>query len=87
MDTSMLYMFDDLCSITNYTDDNTLKYAHQNVTIVMEVLEDGTNKAISWYNENDMKANPSKLQGLIMSNDPSITSFSIPDFEIPVEDY
>ena len=81
----MLYFFEDMCSISNYADDNTLKHSHRDTTVLKETLERGTNKAIVWFEENDMKANPSKFQGLFLSNACDISSFDIQGFDIPVE--
>ena len=48
--------------VTNYSDDNTLFFAHPNFQIVKACLEAETVKAIWWFFINLMQANTDKLQ-------------------------
>ena len=53
------------CTVYNYADDNTLSFSHTEPMHVKLVLEESANAAISWFNQNSMKGNPSKSQGII----------------------
>ena len=60
----LLLALQDSCTVYNYADDNTLSFCHHDPAIVKSTLEGAANKAIKWFDENNMKANPSKFQGI-----------------------
>ena len=53
----------------NYADDNTISRHGETVAIVKRSLEDATNSALEWFEYNEMKANPSKFQALLLGTD------------------
>ena len=49
-------------SLYNYTDDNTLSYAHSNSDTLIHTVQQECSSTLQWFNVNQMKANPSKFQ-------------------------
>ena len=58
--------FNDVCPLYNYADDNTLAFFHSDMDILRTKLEEGSNIALDWFDENHMKANISKFQSIIL---------------------
>ena len=54
------------CNVFNYADDNTLSYDHPDPLYVKSRLESAACIAIRWFEQNQMKANPSKFQALVL---------------------
>jgi hypothetical protein len=54
----------DHSTMYNYADDNTLFNCHKDVETVKANLEHDASKVIQWFDQNQMKANPDKFQGL-----------------------
>ena len=75
----LLYHFKEDSLIYNYADDNTLGYCHEDLTVLVQKLEEDANKAINWFRVNSMQANPVKFQGIILQsrNVEECLSFSI----------
>ena len=84
----MLYFLEVSCSVSNYADDNTLRYAHSEYTVLKHVLESSSTKAVAWFDDNSMKANPSKFQSLVFKDSSSIPfdSFEISGQDIAISD-
>ena len=60
--------------ILNFADDNTLS-AHSRTTIgVVKCLEEESDKAINWFTENHMIANPGKFKAILIRKDGSDTA-------------
>ena len=57
-----IFYFIKRARVTNYSDDNTLFFAHPNFQIVKAYLEAETVKAIWWFSINLMQANTDKFQ-------------------------
>lgn len=55
-----------ICSIYNYADDNTLSFCHKNIEVVKCKLEEACASAIEWFNSNNMKVNPDKFQFMLI---------------------
>ena len=54
------------CTVYNYADDNTLSFSHEDPQVVKLTLEHAAMKAISWFEINGLKANPSKFQAIVL---------------------
>ena len=67
------------CYVYNYADDNTLSYMHEDKQTVKNTLEKAAEKAITWFEVNYMKANPSKFQALCISRENAKLEFKIND--------
>ena len=53
----LIYVVKYVCPLYNYADDNTLAFFHSDVDILRATLEEGSNVALDWFDENHMKAN------------------------------
>ena len=63
----LLVTLADECTVYNYADDNSLSVCHKDPNVLKSLLEKSANTAISWFDDNYMKANPAKFQGIVMS--------------------
>ena len=55
--------------ISNFADDNTLS-AHSHATCeVVECLENESDKAIDWFTDNHMIANPGKFKSILVKKE------------------
>ena len=64
-----MYMFMDECTLYNYADDNSLSCTAPTIDAVISNLQLDGNRAIEWFNENGMQANPEKFQFMMISRD------------------
>ena len=53
---------------TNYADDNTLSFHHNNFETLMSVLTKESTILIKWFTDNCMQANPSKFQAIAVGS-------------------
>lgn len=65
------------CTVYNYADDNTISFIHNDIEIIKDTLKNDAMKAISWFRENMMKANPDKFQIMFLGKDISSENESI----------
>ena len=73
------------CNVNNFADDNGISTSAESVPEVIKNLEIGSCKAIHWFKENKMIANPSKFDAMIIKKDGediSKTILNIGDKEI-----
>ena len=77
-------IFYNISGLYNYADDNTISIHGDSVAIVKERLEDATNCALKWFSNNEMQANPSKFQALLLgsNSENSNVSFNVGDTAI-----
>ena len=61
-------IFYSINGLYNYADDNTISRHGQNISSVKNLLEEATNSALDWFDSNEMKANPTKFQALILGS-------------------
>ena len=64
-----MYMFIQECVLYNYADDNSLSCTAPTIEHVISNLESDGRKAIKWFTDNGMQANPTKFQFMILSPD------------------
>ena len=57
------------CELRNFADDNTLDGHAQTQRELIDILERDSKKAINWFDENHMIANPDKFKGIIIHKD------------------
>ena len=83
-----IFYFIKLCSVYNYADDDTLSYSHKCLSKTKSVLVSESTKAISWFGDNKMQANPDKFQAIMLGVDghENCTSLFIGGSEIKCED-
>ncbi len=62
------WLFEEL--LANYADDSNLSVIRDEVQEVKAVLENETLKALKWFEENQMKANPDKFPCILHSKTP-----------------
>jgi hypothetical protein len=69
------------CDLYNYADDNTLSNINTSAAKLKQCLEEDSRILIDWFNENGMKANPSKFQAICIGKKTfdSIENFHITD--------
>ena len=63
----LFYVLDSEIKLFNYADDNTLVYSHIDKYILKSKLEQASIDAITWFDQNGMKANPDKFQSLLIN--------------------
>ena len=61
----IIYELHGVCSLHNYVDDNTIWCSHSDMIILKINLEKSANLALKWFENNHMKANPSKFQAIL----------------------
>ena len=84
----LMYSIDNRVSLFNYADDNTLSYHNKDVGNVKSVLQNETISAIKWFKINNMEANSSKFQAMVMSRNLNCQiEFTINGVEIPCSDH
>jgi hypothetical protein len=66
----IFFCLDNHIKLYNYADDNTLVFSHKNSIVMKSTLENASRKAIRWFQENKMQANPNKFQALYLSRKP-----------------
>lgn len=62
----LFYVFRNDSALYNFADDNTLSYCHSDLNVLIGALERSASKAITWFDENSMQANPVKFQGIVL---------------------
>ena len=62
-------MFTDECTLYNYADDNSLFCTAPAIDAVISNLQLDGNRAIKWFADNGMLANPEKFQFMMISRD------------------
>ena len=60
----IIYELQGVCSLHNYADD-TICCSHSDMNILKINLEKSANLALKWFENNHMKANPSKFQAIL----------------------
>ena len=53
--------------MVNYTDDNHICLGNENLEVLQKHLQDDSNIAVKWFNNNQTTANPDKFQSIISS--------------------
>ena len=66
----------DVCSIYNYADDNTLPITDHLIDSLVAKLENWAMVATHWLNTNGMKSNQSKFQAMILNKHPDQNNIS-----------
>ena len=61
----IIYELQGVCSLHNYADDNTICCSHSDMNILKINLKKSANLALKWFENNHMKANPSKFQAIL----------------------
>ena len=56
----IFYSFENVCSLYNYADDNTISCYSHDMNVLKEQLEANAKLALDWFAENQIKANTSK---------------------------
>ena len=60
-----IFYFLKKCSIYNYANDNTVSYAHKQLTALKAVVESDAEITLNWFVDNQMQANPGKFQAIV----------------------
>ena len=69
-----LFFFIKQATIYNYVDDNTLAFFSKSLPDLVTVLENETDSALSWLEQNEMIANRNKFHAFIVKKDQTNTS-------------
>ena len=64
-----LFLFMKNCKLYNYADDNSIMYSSPDLFSIILNLKIDCKNAIDWFASNGMKANPSKFQFMMLSNE------------------
>ena len=83
-----MFHFVDKCSLYNYADDNSISTASPCVHDVVSNLKTDCNNIMEWFSVNDLQANPSKFQFMLLSSsniDNSNISLCIDDITLKPE--
>ena len=83
-----IFYFLKKCKIYNYADDNTVSYAHKQVTVLKSVVEEETQTTLNWFDDNQMQANPGKFQAIVGGKKTfsELKSFTVANNSIPCEE-
>ena len=57
------------CSLYNYADDNNLCYSNRDIETVQSVLQQEAVNIMDWFQANNVRANPSKFQCMVLGSD------------------
>ena len=63
-----IYYFLTKCTMYNYADDNTLSFIHRQLAVLKSVVENESEIALKWFDNNQMQANPGKFQAIATGN-------------------
>ena len=63
----LFYFLEHLCTLYNYADDNSISHSHQDMAELKLRLEMSADVAVEWFRNNNMQANPSKFQGIVIA--------------------
>ena len=55
--------------LVNYADDNHICLENENLNVLQKQLQDDSNIAVRWFNNNQTTPNPDKFQSIILSRD------------------
>ena len=71
-----------------YADDNTVSYAHKQLTVLKAVVVSEKEITLDWFDDNQMQANPGKFQAIVGGKKTysELKSFSVADNTIPCEE-
>ena len=61
----IIYELQGVDSLYNYTDNNTICCSHSDMNILKIHMKKSANLALKWFENNHMKANPSKFQAIL----------------------
>ena len=61
-----IYDFFTICDLENFADDNTVSNVASNTNELISNLEDDSRRAIDWFKNNHMIANPDKFKVIII---------------------
>ena len=53
--------------LVNYADDNHICHESQNLEMLQKHLQDDSNKAVKWFDDNQTTTNPDKFQSIVLS--------------------
>ena len=53
--------------LVNYADDNHICHESENLEMLQKHLQDDSNKAVKWFDNNQTTANPDKFQSIVLS--------------------
>ena len=76
-----LFSFIKQATMYNYADDNTLAFFSKSLPDLVKVLENETDSAMSWLEQNEMIANPNKFHTLFVKKDQTNTCGINLDFQ------
>ena len=62
-----LFLWIDQVDTANFADDNTISSLANSIPELIKILERESEKAIKWFDENDMIVNAKKFQGIILN--------------------
>ena len=65
--------------LVNYADDNHICFENENLLVLQKHLQDNSNIAVKWFNDNQTTANAGKFQSIILSR------HSIDEFDISLD--
>ena len=82
----LLWLLKTKCDVYNYADDNTLAFCHKDPNIVKVTLEEASQISVEWFQDNFMKANPSKFQCMTLSRNNQNLKFNVGDSVITSTD-
>ena len=69
-----IYDFFTICDLENFADDNTVSNVASNTNELISNLEDDSRRAIDWFKNNHMIANPDKFKVIIIDKKALITA-------------
>ena len=70
----LIYVVNDVYPL-NYADDNTLAFFHSDMDILRTKLEEGSDIALDWFDENHTQANIFKFQSIILKPKGPISNY------------
>ena len=76
-------------TLYNYADDNSISHSHQDMTELEFRIEMSADFDVDWFQNNNMQANPSKFQGIVIARGNEVATpltFNIRDIDIPVNE-
>ena len=85
-----LFLWIDEADIANFADDNTISSLANSIPELIKILERESEKAIKWFDDNDMIANAKKFQGIILNRNgrySELHQFKIGGFTISSKTY
>ena len=73
----LMYFMENICDIFNYAEDNTICVHGNDIDEIVKNIEDASNVIMTWFQNNNLQANPEKFQFILFNKQKLERSISV----------